>query len=350
MARALTSAHSIPPVLDPIALARQTESVPTNGVEEVCGTDPTWVCRRILEATENDFLAQAADWVVAKPLVILLVFAGAWFVNRLVRRAIRRFVAEAKGERFASGAQALRRRTGVGVLGPGPSAVSARRTQRADAVGAVLRSVAAFVVYTLATFVALGELGLNLGPLVAGAGIVGVAVGFGAQSLVRDFLTGLFMVIEDQFGVGDAVDLGVASGTVEGVSLRTTRVRDVNGVVWHVPNGEIHRVGNKSQDWARAVLDIPLPAGTDVDRATTVILQAANETHGATAFGDLMLEQPEVWGVQDLGRDGALIRLVVKTKPGEQFKLERELRTRLARSFVAEGITPPAAEPPATPS
>ena len=300
-------------------------------LHEVCGTDPTWVCRRVLDGTDSDVLAETADWIVAKPLVILLIFMGAWVANRLIGRAIRRFAAQAKGEGFGRRVHALRTTT-------------ARRAKRTDAVGAVLSSVATAVIYTMAAFIALGELGLNLGPLIAGAGIVGVAIGFGAQSLVRDFLSGLFMIIEDQFGVGDIVDLGVAAGTVEGVSLRTTRVRDVNGVVWHVPNGEIHRVGNKSQDWARALIDVPLALGTNVDRAASVIGDVGRDLWSDESFQGVMLEEPEVWGVQDLGKDGMAIRLVVKTKPGEQFKLERELRTRLARAFEDEGIAAPAPE------
>src|SRR5690606_4989578 len=134
----------------------------------------------------------------------------------------------------------------------------------------VLRSVASLVIWVAAVFVAVGSLrttNIELGPLIAGAGIVGVALGFGAQSLVKDFLTGLFMLIEDQYGVGDIVDVGPATGVVEGITLRTTRLRDVEGVLWHVPNGEIKRVGNLSQQWSRAVLDVPVPYETDLDRA-----------------------------------------------------------------------------------
>ena len=112
--------------------------------------------------------------------------------------------------------------------------------------------------------ISLGEIGINLGPLIAGAGIVGVAVGFGAQSIVKDFLSGMFMLVEDQYGVGDSVDVGLASGTVERMTLRTTILRDTNGSVWYIPNGEIARVGNRSQVWSRAVLDIDVAYDTDL--------------------------------------------------------------------------------------
>ena len=165
----------------------------------------------------------------------------------------------------------------------------------------------------------LGEIGINLGPLIAGAGIIGVALGFGSQSLVKDFLSGVFILVEDQFGVGDIVDLdGQTSGTVDAVSLRTTRLRSVDGTLWHVPNGEIRRVGNKSQHWSRALIDIEVAYDTDLDHAEAVIARVADEI--ATGDADV-IEQPEVWGVEQLGANGIVIRLVVKTRPSEQFRV-----------------------------
>ncbi len=149
--------------------------------------------------------------------------------------------------------------------------VNVRSAARAETITAVLRSVATGIIGVFAGVYILGILGLNLGPLIAGAGLAGVALGFGAQSLVRDFLSGIFLLIEDQYGVGDVVDLGEASGTVEQVTLRVTRLRDQNGTVWHVPNGEIRRVGNKSQQWARAVVDIAVSPNADLERAAEVI-------------------------------------------------------------------------------
>ena len=137
-----------------------------------------------------------------------------------------------------------------------------RSAARAATIGQVLRSLSSAVIYTFAAMYVLAELGLQLGPLIAGAGVAGVALGIGAQSLVRDFLSGMFMLIEDQYGVGDVIDVGVASGTVEAVTLRTTRLRDLNGTVWHVPNGTIARIGNQSQQWGRAVVDTLVATGT----------------------------------------------------------------------------------------
>jgi moderate conductance mechanosensitive channel len=184
----------------------------------------------------------------------------------------------------------------------------------------------------------LGEFGINLGPLIAGAGIIGIALGFGAQSLVKDFLSGIFLVVEDQFGVGDVVDVGEASGLVEGVSLRTTRLRDVEGTVWYVPNGEIRRVGNKSQQWSRALLDVLVAYETDLETAIGTIKEVADAVWHDEVFGPSVLEEPEVWGVEGFGPTGIAIRLVVKTRPADQWKILRELRQRLKSALDAAGV------------
>src|SRR5439155_11376125 len=181
-----------------------------------------------------------------------------------------------------------------------------------------------------------------LGPLLAGAGIVGVAIGFGAQTLVKDFLSGMFMLIEDQFGVGDVIDAGFASGVVEGVSLRTTRLRDVEGTVWHIPNGEIHRIANKSQDWSRAVLDVQVALGTDLREAERVIKEVADAVWTEERWSTSILEEPEVWGGEGMAANSVTIRLVVKTKPSDQWDLMRVLRERISSAFLAAGIKLPA--------
>jgi small conductance mechanosensitive channel len=217
--------------------------------------------------------------------------------------------------------------------------MSLRAEQRINALTSVLRSIATVVIFMIAIFMILGEVGLNLAPLLAGAGIVGIALGFGAQSLVKDFLSGLFILVEDQFGVGDIVDLDQqTSGTVEAVSLRTTRLRAVDGTVWHVPNGDIRRVGNKSQHWSRALLDVEVAYDTDIDHAKAVIKRVAD---GLWEEREDILEEPEVLGVESLGAHGIAIRLVVKTVPADQWKVMRALRQRIKDAFDAEGIEIP---------
>ena len=213
-----------------------------------------------------------------------------------------------------------------------------RASQRVEALASILRSVASFVIWTIASFMVMGQLGVDLAPLIAGAGIIGVALGFGSQSLVKDFLSGLFILIEDQFGVGDIVDLGEATGTVEVVSLRTTRLRAVDGTVWHVPNGEIQRVGNKSQHWSRALLDIEIAYANDVEHARTVIKKVADQVWNEQ---EDVIEEPDLWGVENLGANGVTLRLVVKTRPSQQWVVSRLLRERIKAAFDEEGIEIP---------
>jgi small conductance mechanosensitive channel len=223
---------------------------------------------------------------------------------------------------------------------------SLRAEQRMEALASVLRSLVTFAILALAGVMILGELGVELGPLLAGAGIVGVALGFGAQTLVRDFLSGAFILIEDQFGVGDIVELdGQVTGTVEAVSLRTTRLRAVDGTVWHVPNGDIRRVGNKSQHWSRALIDVEVAYSADVRRAQEVIGAVAREV---AAEDPDVLEEPEVWGVEALRAGGVVIRLVVKTRPSEQYRVSRLLRERLKDALDREGLAVAATSPPAS--
>ncbi|MGQ0615886.1 MAG: mechanosensitive ion channel family protein [Acidimicrobiia bacterium] len=299
---------------------------------DACGTDPSWACRRVFDATDNDFVAGLVDFVVGAPLRVVLVVVVAAVVSRLVRRAARRFADELAG---VSGTRSLGRGVLLGGL-PGP-----RATARAETIGSVLASTATAIVWATAAVTVLGELGVNLGPIIASAGIAGVALGFGAQSLVKDFLSGVFMLAEDQYGVGDIVDVGEAVGTVEGVSLRTTRIRDVNGTMWHVPNGQIVRVGNKSQEWARALLDVSVGYDTDLRHAERVIKRVADAMWHDPDWDHRLLEEPEVWGVENLGVDGVDIRLVIKTQPAEQFTVMRELRMRLKEAFDADGIEMP---------
>jgi small conductance mechanosensitive channel len=187
----------------------------------------------------------------------------------------------------------------------------------------------------------LAELDYQIGPILASAGILGVALGFGAQNLVKDFLSGIFMIFEDQLGVGDVVDLGEASGTVEAVSLRVTRLRDVNGTVWYVRNGEILRVGNQSQNWARTVLDVTFPYREDVARVRRVLQEVADDLWRDEDFEGVIIEQPEIWGIEAVTADAITMRVTLKTAPLEQWRVGRELRARIKARFDAEGISAP---------
>ena len=184
----------------------------------------------------------------------------------------------------------------------------------------------------------LAVLGVSAATLLTSAGLLGVALAFGAQNLLRDLISGTFIIFEDQLGVGDVVDLGVASGTVEEVTLRTTQLRDVEGVVWHVPNGEIRRVGNKSQQWARAVVDIPIAPGADVARAQRVIKTTADALAADPAWVDRILDEPDVQGVESFTLDALTIRLVVKTAPSEQWRVARSCAPASSPRSMRKGL------------
>ncbi|WP_298460592.1 mechanosensitive ion channel family protein [uncultured Cellulomonas sp.] len=223
--------------------------------------------------------------------------------------------------------------------GPDPSPLgAARRVQRAETMGSVLRSISGFVVGALAVVIVLGILHVDVGPLLASAGVVGVALGFGAQTLVKDFLAGISMLVEDQYGVGDVIDLGEAVGTVEQVGLRVTQVRSLDGTLWYVRNGEILRVGNMTQGWSRALLELRVLSDEDVPRVRRLMLAAAAEVAADEELGHMVLEEPEVAGIEDLTAEGVMLRLLVKVAPSTQWQISRELRARIRTRLAAEGI------------
>jgi small conductance mechanosensitive channel len=308
------------------------------GLVQACGPkgEQSWLCSTVYRITGDTHAADVAD-ALSKPIRILVVLLGAWILVRITRVLVRRLVRHLSG-----GVEKLASIKAVSFVDTGPMP-QARRTQRAETIGAVVRSIVTITIWSIAVLTVLEILGISLGPLIAGAGIAGVALGFGAQSLVKDFLTGLFMLMEDQYGVGDVIDTGVATGTVEGVSLRTTRLRDADGVVWHVPNGTILRVGNKSQQWSRAVVDVPVTYEADTGAATEVIRGVTDAVWHDPEYASIILAEPSVLGVESLGPGRVVIRAVVRTRPQEQWRVERELRVRIKAALDEAGIALPSA-------
>ncbi|WP_328617930.1 mechanosensitive ion channel family protein [Amycolatopsis sp. NBC_00355] len=303
-----------------------------------CIRDASTLCFQVFKVTGNEWLAGSTNWLLTKPLKILMIIVIAFLVRLLIRRVINRVTTLPKtGGKLPSLLRPLRERAPE-VLG---SAVIERRRQRATTIGSVLKSMATFLVYGLAFILVLGELGLNLGPIIASAGIIGVAIGFGAQNLVRDFLSGIFMMIEDQYGVGDVVDIGEATGTVEAVGLRITTLRDLKGTVWYVRNGEVLRVGNSSQGFAVAVVDVPLGYSADVERASAVLMGAASTATESEALQANILEPPEMLGVESVTPEGIQLRLTVKVRPGKQWLVQRALRGQLLAALEEAGFEPP---------
>ncbi|KAA1418103.1 mechanosensitive ion channel family protein [Mumia zhuanghuii] len=297
-----------------------------------CWDDPSnQICRLVYRWTDNGTAAEVADVVLAKPVAIIVLILGGlavrWLVNRIIDRIVRTAAAGT-----VPGARAAE------TLSP---ALHERREQRARSMGSLLKNISTIVIFTVVAFMVIATLGYNIAPLLASAGILGVALGFGAQSLVKDFLSGIFMILEDQYGVGDVVDLGDAIGTVEAVSMRVTRLRDVNGTVWYVRNGEIIRVGNQSQNWARTVLDVPVGYEVDLARVREVLHEIAHALWQDPAWSGAVLEEPEVWGVERWTAEGVVVRVVLKTAPLKQWEVAREMRELIKDRFDALGIDIP---------
>lgn len=295
------------------------------------------MCTWIRDRTSSE---EFATWVtglnaaVWQTLIVLVVGLTLQFV---ARTAINKL-----STRIIEGDQGFSRWVKeTGILDSGDPDRGMRRVQRARAVTQVLRSVVAVIVYGAMTVITLSIWGVNVGPMLASASVLGVALGFGAQSIVRDFLSGIFMLIEDQYGVGDIIEVGDTSGTVEAVGLRVTRIRDIEGVVWYLRNGEITQLGNQSQGWARAVLDIGVGYETNIDHAEEVLHEVAKQLYEEPEWAGLILKEPQVWGVQELGDNAVTIRLVVTTAPLEQWKVARELRGRIKERFDQEAIEIP---------
>ena len=275
------------------------------------------------KAGMSDFAASTGEFLLVRPFKILLIVALAMLVGRLGGRALRRSV------------RAVRARAPM-------SPTSVRAEQRASTLGDVLASLFRAVVWIVALLMALDEVGLNLAPLLAGAGIAGVAIGFGAQSLVKDVISGLFILLEDQYGVGDVVTLtDGATGTVEDITLRVSRVRATDGTVWFVPNGEIRKVGNSSMEWSRALIDVLVPYDADLDLVRRIIVEESDAFAADAAWEALVLEPPELWGVQAMEANHLTVRLVVKTAPREQYAVARELRGRISARLRREGVRGP---------
>jgi moderate conductance mechanosensitive channel len=268
----------------------------------------------------SDFGADTAR-VLVRPLEVLLVLAVALVVSRALAKVVRRSV------------------TGLVARSTFHSESPERTASRAATLAGVAANVVRIAVWTVALLVVIDKVGINPGPVLAGASIVGIALGFGAQSLVKDFLSGFFVLAEDQFAVGDVVTVVDVTGTVEEVNLRTTRLRADDGTVWFVPNGEIRKVGNSAKDWSRAVLDVSLPPGADMTVAESVIADVVSAMAQEPAWSSVVLEA-HVLGVESMGPDGFTIRVSAKTVPAQRTRVTRELRVRIGARLRREGIVP----------
>ncbi|MFF8590577.1 mechanosensitive ion channel family protein [Streptomyces sp. NPDC015220] len=279
---------------------------------------------------------QAASWVeenwstwLAIGLRVVLILVIAAVLRVVVRRAITKLID--RMNRTAHGGNSSSALGGLLVN-------AERRRQRSAAIGSVLRSVASFLILGTAALMVLSTFQINLAPLLASAGVAGVAVGFGARNLVTDFLSGVFMILEDQYGVGDVIDAGVASGEVIEVGLRVTKLRGDNGEIWYVRNGEVKRIGNLSQGWATAGVDVTVRASEDLDKLKATLTEVAEKMSKEEPWNEFLWSPIEVLGLDSVLIDSMVARVSAKTMPGKATAVERELRWRIKRAFDAADI------------
>jgi small conductance mechanosensitive channel len=305
-----------------------------------CGNDPGIACRLAWDLTHSSHAAQVIRIYLAGPvsragrIVFLIVLA--LLMRTVAHRVINRITERAAKATLPGTPNGRVHKAAVAIHAVGTE----RREQRARALGSILRSAVSALVFGIAILTILGVLGFNLAPLLASTAVLGVALGFGAQNLVRDYLAGILMLVEDHYGVGDTINVKDTTGTVEAMTLLTTRLRDVNGVVWHIRNGTIDSVGNESQGWSRAVIDYPVPYEEDLARIRLLMEQAAGSLFRERGWRKLMLEKPEVWGAQELSSKEVTMRIVAKTAPMRQWEVARELRARVKSALDAAGIAP----------
>jgi small-conductance mechanosensitive channel len=291
-----------------------------------------------------DLAANAMSWLVDTGTKIVLILAVAFVARWLLRRVINRFVdtlvaqtAERRKDRRTVASRAMAGR----VIATATGLDGERQGQRARTIGSLLSSVSTFVIGVITLLTILGVLGIPLAPLLTSAGVGGIAVGFGAQSLVRDFMSGIFMILEDQYGVGDIIDTGEAIGTVEEVTLRITRVRDIDGVTWYVRNGEIVRIGNYSQGTASAVVDVPFSSQENVSHAIDVMKRVGQDMKADEKWSSTLIDEPSVLGVESMTAGTTTVRMLASCTGGTKWEVQRELRRRIKEAFDEEGIQGP---------
>ena len=282
-----------------------------------------------------EFLVAVADWFRAiwndwhTLIRIVLIILGAMVLRWILLASVKRVV-----NSLVNGIKAKRpQRKQLDLASP----INQERViQRTRTMGTVLRNLITWSIALVTISAVLSEVGVSMSALATALGFLGAGVGFGAQSLVKDLISGLFIVFEDQFGVGDTVNLGEITGVVESVGLRVTQVRDFDGVLWFVRNGEVIRVGNHTQGWSRTMLDIALPYDADVNAAQALLMQAAEKV--ASENPELVVDSPEAWGIQVLSGSQVVVRVVQRTKAGKADDVARALKLAAKHALDKAGI------------
>ncbi len=298
----------------------QTAETATTDVDVACGNQGAF-CDALLEWTGNEAVAESVSYIIGTPLKIVIIIAGALILNKVLRRVIQRSMHRIGKETEKHGDAVVTERS------------VDRAEERASTIGSLLRSLSTATVYGIAGIMILDVIGISIVPVIASAGVLGLAVGFGAQSVVEDLLRGFFKLGEDQFGVGDRIDVGVVNGTVERVTLRTAVIRDADGTLWHVPNSEINRVANENQVASRASVEIGVAYDADLGKTMRVLQQAAQDAADEPEWKEHVTKAPEVQGVQELGDDAVTFRVLVWVAAGHRRPFERLLRLKLKEAL-----------------
>lgn len=272
---------------------------------------------------------------IAISLTVVLTFVLHWVLRRAIGRGVEASVRHAEARYAGHGSRAER------ILADAAGLTDVRHAARTRALGSILRSLTSVVLVTITVLTVMRIVEIPLEPVLASAGIGGVALGFGAQSLVKDYLAGIFMILEDQYGVGDLVDVGEVSGTVEEVGLRVTRLRDAGGQVWYVRNGEIVRVGNQSQGWSTGTVDVPVAPTSDAAQVIAVLEGVAAELYADPAWEDVLLEKPTVAGVNAITSEAMTVRVFAKCAPNQHWGVQRDLLERSLAALRRAGVQGP---------
>ena len=311
-----------PAQADDAATSAQTD------IDVVCGNQGP-VCEALYEWTDNELLAEALSVLLGTPVKFIIISMTALFLNRFVQRGIR----------------GLMDKLGTATAEHGDAVVNERAVARAEArahtIGSLLRSMSSAFIYGAAILLMLEAVGISVIAMVAGAGVLSLAVGFGAQSVVEDLLRGMFMLAEDQFGVGDRIDVGSVNGHVERITLRTTVIRDTTGTLWHIPNSQINWVANEAQESSRATIEIGVSYTADLDQAMAVLQAAADEAVADPDWEDHVKRPPEVSGIQELGDDAVNIRVITWVDAGQRRGFERHLRRHLKEALDIANLEMP---------
>jgi small conductance mechanosensitive channel len=281
-----------------------------------------------------DFWQASLSKLVTIVIIVAVAFLLRWVLHFVIDRVVTRIVSGVKKGHESDDTQAIAAASPLAAV---------RVVQRTRTLGSVLSNVVNVTIFVVAVLMIINTLSTDiLGSFALLTAAIGAGLGFGAQNIVKDVLNGLFMVMEDQLGVGDVVDTGPATGVVENVGIRITQIRDVNGTLWYVRNGEIVRVGNMSQGWARVIIDLAVPYDADVDAVQKIMLETANVLAATPKWRSRVLEKPEVWGLESISAEAMVIRIVMKVRTSAKDDVARELRIRLKQAFDEAGIKLPA--------